>query len=205
MRTVFFLAVLSLLISCNSKKPAAEKENITADFAVTNSSFVNPDSVLFSFVFVGCNRLEKGDITKGNTSTANLPELLRTFYEIDTLNPRPVYFFFLGDLVYGLDTDLKKLGDQLRAWKAIYDTTALGKSGIQLITGPGNHEMLYDAGKGSELPNKGALDTFLNVMGNYMPKGVTINHVDTPHTKDNRMTYSFTYLNTHFIYLNKDT
>jgi hypothetical protein len=45
--------------------------------------------IAYSFVFMGCNRLLKGDKTPDNPSTANLPQLLRSFTEIAALRPPP--------------------------------------------------------------------------------------------------------------------
>src|SRR6266849_6633317 len=59
--------------------------------------------VAYSFVFMGCNRVFKGDKSADNPSTANLAQLQRSFTEIAALKPRPRFVVFTGDLVLGLD------------------------------------------------------------------------------------------------------
>jgi hypothetical protein len=189
-------------------------EDLMMDGQSLSDTTINPDSVLFSFVFMGCNRVDGKDIGNSNTnaSTANIPELQRTFNEIAALPVKPVYYFFLGDEVLGLENDTAVLSSQLTAWKEQYQNTAfsaLPSSGIQLVAIPGNHEMLFEQktkkGKQEEVPNANALQVWMNHMSNYMPSGVTINRVGGADSLDNRMTYSFTYQNTHFILLNTDT
>ena len=81
------LCVMSIP-SCSSP----EKKETAAASIYT----INPDSVEFSFVFMGCNRISAGDVASPNTnaSTANLPQLKRTFTEVCQLNPKPTFFFF---------------------------------------------------------------------------------------------------------------
>jgi hypothetical protein len=65
---------------------------------------------------MGCNRVNGGDIRPDNPSTANLPQIERSFAEIARLEPAPSLLFFTGDLVFGLDRDVLVLERQLRAW-----------------------------------------------------------------------------------------
>ena len=65
---------------------------------------------------MGCNRVNGGDIRPDNPSTANLPQIERSFAEIARLAPAPSLLFFTGDLVFGLDRDVLVLERQLRAW-----------------------------------------------------------------------------------------
>ena len=204
-----------LVVACSScANNTGNKESITGkDISTADYIPVDPDSIAFSFVFMGCNRVDGKDTRNSNTnaSTANIPELERTFNEIAGLNPAPAFYFFLGDEVLGLEKDTSALSTQLQAWKLQYANkifSGLPASGIQLVAIPGNHEMLYETktkkGK-EEVPNKHATDTWINQMSSYMPTGVTINRVSGKDSLDNRMTYSFTYNNTHFILLNTDT
>jgi len=172
---------------------------------------VNSNDVQFSFVFLGCNRIDKDDVDSPNTnkSTANLPELQRTFTEISKLNPKPVFLFFVGDLVLGLDKDPKKLTGELDAWKKVYKDASfspIASSGIKLIAVPGNHESLYMSGKGKkkeEVPWQ-ALPYWMQEMSEFMP-AAPINKVGGKDSMDNLQTYSFNYGDTHFIMLNTDT
>ncbi len=207
MRIILFFSVLIVFLSCNNKRSSGKKE--TDVLVTTGSSFIDPDSVLFSFVFMGCNRVDLKDTGNSNTnaSTANVPELQRTFNEIAALNPKPVFYFFLGDEVLGLNKDTTVLSTQLQAWRNQYEDasfSSLPNSGIQLVAIPGNHEMLYEKHH-AENPSKHALQAFVNQLGAYMPSGVTINRVGGADSLDNLMTYSFTYNNTHFILINTDT
>jgi Calcineurin-like phosphoesterase len=212
MRSIFFLLPLLAFFSCNNKKDNGGKGQQEIGSAAAPS--INPDSVLFSFVFMGCNRVDEkntGDSTT-NASTANIPELRRTFNEIAALPVKPVYYFFLGDEVLGLDSDTSVLSAQLSAWRNQFEDksfSALPASGIQLVAIPGNHEMLVEQktkkGKKEEVPNANALQVWINQMGAYMPSGVTISRVSGADSLNNRMTYSFTYQNTHFIVINTDT
>jgi len=189
----------------NKKLPAGREEN------AVSSPAADPGNILFSFVVLGCNRIDKDDVSNPNTneSTANLPELQRTFKEVCALNPKPVFLFFVGDLVLGLDNDHKKLTKQLKAWVKQYNDVGfspISKSGIKLIAIPGNHESLYKSGKGKnkeEVPWK-ALPYWMKEMAAFMPAG-TVNHVGGKDSLDNLQTYSFNYNNTHFIMLNTDT
>jgi hypothetical protein len=175
---------------------------------------INPDSVQFSFVIMGCNRIDRHDINDSNTnaSTANLPELQRTFTEVAALNPKPLFFFFLGDEVLGLTAKQKTLQAQLKAWRKQYadpSFSPLPASGIRMIAIPGNHEMLYEfkdkKGNAKELPNPAALTVWMREMGSFMPDSVRINRVGGPDSLTNLATYSFTYSNVHFIIINTDT
>jgi hypothetical protein len=220
MPTIFFIFALIFIFSCNNNKSSEKKQSLFVTNAGTNTSFVNPDSVAFSFVFMGCNRIESNDTDKSgtNASTANVPELQRTFNEIAALDPKPAFYFFLGDEVLGLEKDTSSLSAQLMAWRNQYENvdtpfSNLPGSGIQLVAIPGNHEMLYEKimtsgkhkGDTEEVPNKHGLETYMNHMAAYMPKGIAINRVSNPDSLDNLMTYSFTYNNTHFIMINTDT
>lgn len=198
-------AALLLLSACFSSCGTGYSQNHDA----ADADHIHPDSVLFCFAFMGCNRIDWKDTANANTnaSTANVPELQRSFNEIAQLKPRPDLFFFLGDLVLGLDQDPKKLAHQLSAWKKQQQDpafSALAKSGIKVIAIPGNHEMLFMDTPGYELPWKGALPAWMSVMTSYMPNG-PIKRVGGPDSLNHLQTYSFDYKNTHFIMVNTDT
>src|SRR5882757_8258887 len=96
--------------------------------------------VAYSFVFMGCNRVLKGDKSADNPSTANLPQLLRSFTEIAALKPRPDFVVFTGDMVLGLTANLSELHRQLESWIDVYRNSDLGRNTkIRLIAMPGNH------------------------------------------------------------------
>src|SRR5439155_22232947 len=114
------------------------------------------DRVRLSFVFVGCNRIQKHDWDKGeNPSSANLPQLRQTFADIAgpdrVLNRIPPYFFFTGDLVLNLAMDDgTTLREQLDAWVDLFHTDPSGISGkTTVVPLPVTHEMLQEAGVGN--------------------------------------------------------
>src|SRR5258707_12259136 len=112
--------------------------------------------VAYSFVFMGCNRVLKGDKSADNPSTANLPQLLRSFTEIAALKPRPDFVVFTGDMVLGLTANLSELNRQLESWIDVYRNSDLGRNTkIRLIAMPGNHESLVGE-KGAQASNPGA-------------------------------------------------
>jgi hypothetical protein len=198
--SILAFSLLVVFSSCGNKHP----KNISSD-----SNDINPDSVLFSFAFMGCNRIDWTDTANANTnaSTANVPELQRSFNEIAQLTPKPQLFFFLGDLVLGLDQNPVKLSSQLQAWKTQQQDpafSALAQSGIKVIAVPGNHEMLFMDSPGYELPWQASLPTWMSVMSSYMPDG-PINRIGGPDSMNQLQTYSFDYMNTHFIMVNTDT
>lgn len=170
------------------------------------------DSVLFRFVFMGCNRVDRHDSANPaatDASTANKYVLQRIFSEISQLPRQPELFFFLGDLVLG-EEDTIKLDAQLSAWVALYrDTTfsAISATGIELVAVPGNHEMLfYKKVPGdpahSEWPLAGATKVWMNYMAPFMPADRDRVLTDS---LDNQMTFAFTRHNVGFIVMNTDT
>lgn len=205
---VFFIT--ALLPACNNKKnPAPGEPAKDKPSALVQMQDINPDSVLYSFVFMGCNRVDRKNLNDPgtNASTANLPQLQATFNEVCNLVPKPKYFFFLGDLVLGLNTDTGVLSAQLAAWKQLYYDTAfspISTSGIQMIAVPGNHEMLYYNKKiNSETPLNGSLNVWMNQVGAFMPtNNPTLSRATGA---QNQATYSFTDGAAHFIIMNTDT
>lgn len=142
------LAMACGLAACNN--PATPPTTVDTPVVKATPNFPTPPAadILFSFAFVGCNRIDDKDTLSPFTdaSTANVPQLQRTFSEIASLDPKPTFFFFLGDLVLGLEEDSTILGEELRAWVKQYESSSfsqLAGSGISLIAIPGNHEMLY--------------------------------------------------------------
>jgi len=162
--------------------------------------------VAYSFVFMGCNRVFKGDKSVNNPSTANLAQLLRSFTEIAALKPRPRFVVFTGDLVLGLTSDLSELTSQLQAWVDVYRNSDLGRnSKIQLIALPGNHESLVGE-KGSQKSNPGAEAVWLTVMQPFIAgnNGPGIGGPDNLQSDQSQLTYSFDFRDSHFVMLNTD-
>ena len=158
----------------------------------------------FSFVVVGCNRVQKGDLAPGNPSSANLAQLDRTFAEIAALTPTPKLVFFAGDMVYGLQT-AATLRPELVAWVAHYEASPLPAAGIELVAVPGNHEMQTKSG-GVETAYPEAETTWLSVMAPYLrgANGPPAGGADQLATDQRRLSYSFDYQGTHFLVLDTD-
>jgi hypothetical protein len=114
-----------------------------------NSPGPGQDPVKLSFVIMGCNRIQPKDwdkIKADDPSSANLPQLKKTFQDISRMKPVPSYLFFMGDLVLNLEADEgETLEKQLVAWTALYKATPLAAM-TTLIPLPGNHEMLKTVG-----------------------------------------------------------
>lgn len=162
--------------------------------------------VAYSFVFMGCNRVFKGDKSPEDPSTANLPQLERSFTEIAALRPRPSFVVFTGDLVLGLTPDLNELRHELESWIDVYRNSDLGRDRkIRLIAMPGNHESLLGE-KGSQKSNPGAEEVWLSVMQPYIAgnNGPGIGGPDNLQSDQSELTYSFDFHDAHFVLLNTD-
>ncbi|GAC1352046.1 MAG: hypothetical protein NVSMB1_11030 [Polyangiales bacterium] len=158
----------------------------------------------FSFVVVGCNRIEKGDVSSTNPSTANVEQLTRTFSDVAALKPPPKFFFFAGDMVLGY-SDEAALEVELKAWVALYNASPLPSLGVELVAIPGNHEMQAKVGS-SKLAYLAAETTWVKVMGPYIKasNGPKAAGLDALMTDQSRLTYSFDYQTSHFVILNTD-
>jgi hypothetical protein len=205
---VILILLTAIIYSCNSKKKASD----TLMTKQKNSTEKKMDSVVFSFTFLGCNRVDRkqvGDTTATNASTANLSAMKRIWTEIAELKRKPDLFLFLGDMVLA-ETNTNNLENQLIAWKELYYNTKfspISTSNIEMVAAPGNHEMLYwhdyNVPNHDEWPLKGATQIWMKHMSEYMPKNR--NHVQGKDSINNQMTFSFTRKNIGFILMNTDT
>lgn len=190
--SLLFAALVSILaVSCENTPESTENE---PEVVVENSE----DSIVTSFVFVGCNRLWWKDLARNNSS-ANTDALKNIFKHVAASSQKTDYFFFLGDIVSGEDTD-EVLNDQLKAWNQDYDSSVYSDfegTEITLIPVPGNHEMLDQ----NEQPLAGTTETWLKHMGKYMPT----DRDSIPNSPVDRATYGFTDGNIGFIVMNTDT
>jgi len=161
------------------------------------------DPVEYSFVVVGCNRMDKGDVDVAtNPSTANLPQLDRTYDDISKLTPKPDYLFFAGDMVYGYEMDSNKLAAEFMAWRKHYEESPAAKAGIKLVAIPGNHETEDTAKLAFPL----AEEVWMKVMSPYIDgsNGPHAGGPDSLATDQSRLTYSFDFHDTHFVVMNTD-
>ncbi len=211
MKYLFFSSLLILLISVSSCDFTKKNKEI----AVVQIKSVEKDSVVFSFSFLGCNRVNIGDIQDTVPSTANKYVLQRIFNEVNALSRKPEIFFFLGDMVLATTTKAE-LNTQLKAWKALYENDSISKSGIEMVAVPGNHELLYGKkvkvkkkGKKKkkkekmQFPLAGSTDIWLKYMKPYMP--TDRDTVASSNKMDNRLTYAFVRENIGFVVMNTDS
>jgi hypothetical protein len=214
-RTAIFLALLFSLVGAiffnpalsNSKIFQAIAQNPVLNFfdrrRLLASSIFSDKDVEFSFVVIGCNRVDKADLNANNPSTANIEQLNRTFQEVAQLSPPPKFLFFAGDLVFGYTKDTEVLESQLRAWLDLYKKSALAGSPTTLIPIPGNHEVQDD----KKVAFAGAEQTWLKVMAPYLRyggNGPKAGGEDGLKTDQSSLTYSFDYKDTHFVLLDTD-
>jgi hypothetical protein len=201
MKKITFFLTLStaaVLMSCNSKNQTnsdSQETEPTTELLTTSSMVEQP---IFSFAFVGCNRVNYKDKIASVPSAANLPVLERIFADLDSISPQPELLFFLGDMVEGENT-LGDLNTQLNAWVKRY-TTTFERKAIELVAVPGNHELLHYGSP--EYPLKGATDVWMKYMTPYMPADREIIKTDS---LNNRATFSFVRHKTAFVVMNTDT
>jgi len=199
MRNTTLFTALFFTLFFTACGPSETEEPVVTDTVVE----ATPDEIVYSFAFVGCNRVDWKDTAIGwysNASTANIPAL--TMIVEDVVNaPRKVdAFFFLGDIVVG-ESDTCKLNTQLEAWKTLLkDSTSILSSGIELIAVPGNHEMLESGS--TEVPLEGTTDIWMRHMADYLPSDRVSVSEDS---LNNRMTFSFVRDSIAFIVMNTDT
>ncbi len=157
------------------------------------------DTILYSFVTMGCNRLDKAD-TAGDPSTANIAQLDRTLTDVMNLSPRPDFLILTGDVMLGKVTDTSGTGRQLGAWLAHYRSMPIASSGIKLIMVPGNHEF-NDGVQSAALEQQWLwmMTPYINGSNGPKPGGA-----DALTTDQSRLTYSFDYKGGHFVIMNSD-
>lgn len=201
---LFLIPAVFFLNSCSNNEPVEPE--------VLEEEQTEEDPILFSFTFLGCNRVDRHqeyDTTATNASTANLAVLKRVFKEISDLERKPELFFFLGDMVLAESTT-EKLNSQLDEWVKLYDNSdfsLMSDSDIEMVAVPGNHEMLYWAEypnqTADEWPLKGSTELWMKYMSSYMPSDR--DHVTGTDSLNNRMTFSFVRHNVGFVLMNTDT
>jgi hypothetical protein len=187
---------------------------VAALIALAGPAASPQDTVRYSFVYLGCNRLQDSDwkpMKETNPSSANVPQLQQTLADLAGLNPSPQFFFFVGDLVLNLEPDDgKTLQKQLDAWTLLYNASPpAGK--IPLIPLPGNHEMLQQV-NGNEVPNAATDPVWLswlkeNHLDGYAGNGPTPAGTNADLLVDDQsaLTYSFDRGDMHFVLLSTDT
>lgn len=168
------------------------------------------DPIVFSFAFVGCNRVDRPE-RKLSPSTANAAQLLQTLTDVGNLKPLPKYLFLAGDIVIGEQDGTTALATQLDAWKQLVSKKL--KSEIKLVVFTGNHELLKstETPPGSrnfvETPNRPAYAYWQNNMKPYIngKDGPAAGGADKLLENEQGLSYTFTAADVGFIVLNTDT
>jgi hypothetical protein len=171
---------------------------------------VSADPIVFSFAFVGCNRVDRPE-RKLSPSTANTAQLLQTFTDVGNLDPLPRYLFLAGDIVLGEQDGTAALGTQIDAWKKLVSNKINPK--IKLVVFTGNHELLksVETPRGSrnfvETPNLPAYGYWQENMKRYINgnDGPASGGADTLLQNEQGLSYTFTAGDVGFIILNTDT
>lgn len=206
--------ILALFItSCGGS--ASDVDTDLNDSTVLNSDLIISDSVLLSFAFVGCNRIDRKDTVNWDatdSSSANLNVLKRVLHEVMELERQPDLFFFLGDIVLA-ETNLLRLNTELEHWVKLYNDTAQTgpmstTPSIEMVAIPGNHEMLTyaeypDDTVHSEFPLAGSTESWMNYMKDFMPSDR--DYIPGADSVNNQMTFSFVRGNVAFVMMNTDT
>jgi hypothetical protein len=163
---------------------------------------LDPNGIAYSFAVVGCNRVAAPE-SLGVVSTANVPQLNRTFTDIAAMNPKPNLLFFAGDMVFGYTNDSTALDRELKGWVALYQASPLPAAGVELVAIPGNHETQNL----SKVAVASAERTWLRDMTAYIARGgngPTAGGADGLQTDQSKLTYSFDFKDAHFVTLNTD-
>ncbi|GAC1525846.1 MAG: hypothetical protein NVS3B10_24520 [Polyangiales bacterium] len=196
---------------------AAREGGVTGDTDRVDTTVPPADgsgeSLASSFVFVGCNRLKKGDWDPtANPSSANVPQLTQTFVDIVAMPDAPRFFFMTGDLVLGLQTDATIMAGQLDAWATLYKAAPIAAK-VPVVPIVGNHEMLYkDKAAGVELsngPSDAVWTTWLAAQGfdAHAGNGPTraAPNADALQDDQSKLSYSYDDGPIHFVVLDTDT
>ncbi|MEP6494581.1 MAG: metallophosphoesterase [bacterium] len=185
--STLLIATSALMLSCT--KDATEPQ-------------LDPNGVAYSFAVLGCNRVAAPE-SLGVVSTANVPQLNRTFADIAAMSPRPNFLFFAGDLVFGYTNDSTALDRELKGWIALYQASPLANSGVELVTIPGNHETDNLA----KVAVPSGERVWLRDMAAYIGRGgngPAAGGPDGLQTDQSKLTYSFDFKDAHFVLLNTD-
>jgi len=185
-------------------------------FLLSGSGCRHRGGDFFSFVYVGCNRVDRHHEAL-YASTANVPQLEQTLSDISGLSHQPGLFVFTGDLVLNLKGDrgatLKK---QLNRWASLYFDSPLGrmKNTIPFVPITGNHESdVYSGTYDYEYPDAANANVWLEWMerngfdrfaGNG-PDEAWMKRDALAENNNQKLTYSFNLRGVHFIVLNTDT
>ncbi|MDE0951847.1 MAG: metallophosphoesterase [Halioglobus sp.] len=186
--------------------------NLASPVTITDPSMVSAsDPVTQAFAYMGCSRVADGGGSQNLPSTANVANMIQDFAEIadpGLQSPIPSHLIVVGDLVVNHVPGTATLSSQLEGWKAVFQTTPLSGSDVQLVTLAGNHEMLQKVND-VETQNPPTGDVFTQAMMDFIPasNGPTqaSPNLDGVARDESMLTFSFQFGNAFFIQLNTDT
>lgn len=176
----------------------------------------NTNSVIFSFVYMGDDQIGYNawiETRAENPSSANIPQLMQNFSDISTLNPKPAFVVMGGDLVMNeAEDDGQILTEQLNGWSDVFASIP-SSSDINFIPIIGNHESnTHNIALGDQYPIGAFSSIFIdwvasNGYDKYAGNGPKPEgeNLDKLVKDESKLTYSFDYLNKHFIIINTDT
>lgn len=203
--SLYALGGVLLFAACTDKANAPTATATVSASVGRDRNDDRDDDDAFSFIVVGCNRVDTPDTNKAvNPSTANLEQLNRTFREVAAMRPRPKFIFLAGDLVFGYTNSQAELEAQLVAWRAVYEASPLYGTGVKMVPIPGNHEVQNKA----KVATAAAEATWLKVMGPYIApfggNGPKAGGADGLSSDQSSLSYSFDYQGSHFLLLDSD-
>ncbi len=140
-RSSMMPVALLIAVAFAACKPPATDSPPETETPPETAAAATSDPVTLSFAFVGCNRVG-WSAAEGHplpASTANEPQLLQTFKDVEALAPD--YLFLVGDIVRN-ETDGKTLTSQLELWQSLWEGSTLAGTGTTLVPLTGNHEVL---------------------------------------------------------------
>lgn len=186
--------------------------NLASAVTITDPPMVSEgDPVTQWFAYMGCNRVADGAGSQNLPSTANVPNMIQDFAEIadpELQSPILSHLIMVGDLVVNHVPGTATLASQLEGWKAVFQTTPLSGSDVQLVTLAGNHEMLQKIND-EETQNPPTGEVFTQAMMDFIPasNGPTqaAPNLDGVARDESKLTFSFQSGNRFFIQLNTDT
>ncbi|MDX8400316.1 MAG: hypothetical protein R8K20_08730 [Gallionellaceae bacterium] len=188
--------------------------------ALAKSNKAAASSVYYSFVFFGCNRLDKeGAKATESESTANVAQLRQSFQDIANLSTMPRYVFLGGDIVKAKKPGTKVLSKQLNAWVELVNDpqqNPLLNTKVRLVALTGNHELLINQEDGdnckyAQCPNPPAYTFWQKFMGKKSNNFIVGKNGPKKGGKDglldneSKLSYSFRNKDMKFIILNTDT
>ncbi len=181
---------------------------LAAALSMSPAGAADADKVVFSFAFVGCNRLDKAGVkATGSASSANVGQLLQTIQDLNNTSPPPDLLILAGDVVKAKKSGTKVLKQQLADWTKLVKGQLKHKT--QLVAFTGNHELLMSGtdDDDNEVPNPPAYAYWQQAMKPFIAgkDGPKKGGADALADDEQRLSYTFGQHGVLFVVLNTDT